>query len=67
MHDNHSLFLSQTAALDDETADMFKKELVSRISLLDVIQKSLIGTGVAVFVLCLISYCMVRRSESKLA
>lgn len=52
--------------LDDATADRFKKELVSRIALLDIIQKSLIGTGVALFVLCLISYCVVRRSESKL-
>lgn len=54
---------NQTAALDDETADMFKNELLSRIQMLDIIQKALMGAGVAIFVLCLVSYCVVRRSR----
>ncbi|XP_044042390.1 platelet glycoprotein 4 [Siniperca chuatsi] len=55
------VWLNETAALDDETADMFKKELISRIQMLEIIQKALLGIGVAIFVLCLISYCAVRR------
>ncbi|XP_074481022.1 platelet glycoprotein 4 isoform X1 [Sebastes fasciatus] len=61
------VWLNETAALDDETADMFKKELISRIQMLEIIQKALLGTGVSIFILCLISYCVVRRSESKIA
>ncbi|KAF3859295.1 hypothetical protein F7725_021694 [Dissostichus mawsoni] len=56
----------QTASLDDATADMLKKELISRIEMLDIIQKALLGTGVAIFVLCFISYCVVRRNQSKI-
>uniref|UniRef100_A0A3Q1J632 Platelet glycoprotein 4 n=1 Tax=Anabas testudineus TaxID=64144 RepID=A0A3Q1J632_ANATE len=56
-----------TATLDDETADMFKRELTSRIQMLDIIQKTLLGVGVSVFCLCLISYFVVWRGEGKLA
>uniref|UniRef100_A0A3Q2Q8H7 Platelet glycoprotein 4 n=1 Tax=Fundulus heteroclitus TaxID=8078 RepID=A0A3Q2Q8H7_FUNHE len=68
-----TVFLSstfkQTATLDDETADMFKKELMSRIQMLEIIQQVLLGVGLGIFVLCLIFYCVVRRShnQSKLA
>ena len=55
----------QTAALDDATADMFKKELISRIQMLEIIQQVLLSTGLIVFALCLISYCVVRRRRSK--
>lgn len=57
------VWLNETAALDDETADMFKKELVSRIQLLETIQQVLLGSGLAIFVLCLILYCVVRRND----
>uniref|UniRef100_A0A3Q1JHE0 Platelet glycoprotein 4 n=1 Tax=Anabas testudineus TaxID=64144 RepID=A0A3Q1JHE0_ANATE len=50
------VWLNETATLDDETADMFKRELTSRIQMLDIIQKTLLGVGVSVFCLCLISY-----------
>ncbi|XP_019965728.2 platelet glycoprotein 4 [Paralichthys olivaceus] len=59
------VWMNETAALDDETADMFKKELISRIQMLEIIQQVLLGTGLAVFALCLISYCVVRRSRLK--
>lgn len=59
------VWLNETAALDDETAERFKKELVSRIQMLEIIQKALLGTGVGIFVLCLISYCVVRRSDNQ--
>uniref|UniRef100_A0A8C4HRB0 Platelet glycoprotein 4 n=1 Tax=Dicentrarchus labrax TaxID=13489 RepID=A0A8C4HRB0_DICLA len=36
-------WLNETASVDDETADMFKKELISRIQMLDIIQKALLG------------------------
>uniref|UniRef100_A0A8D3BR10 Platelet glycoprotein 4 n=1 Tax=Scophthalmus maximus TaxID=52904 RepID=A0A8D3BR10_SCOMX len=55
------VWLNETAALDDETADMFKRELISRIQMLEIAQKTLLGTGLAVFSLCLVSYCVVRR------
>nr|XP_020472452.1 platelet glycoprotein 4 [Monopterus albus] len=63
------VWLNETAVLDDETADMFKNELISPVQMLEIIQKVLLGTGVAIFVLCLISYCIVRRrhNQSKLA
>ncbi|XP_040885932.1 platelet glycoprotein 4 [Toxotes jaculatrix] len=63
------VWLNETAMLDDETADMFKKELISRVQMLEIIQQVLLGTGAAIFVLCLISYCVVRRrdNQSKLA
>lgn len=67
-----NIFLSsgsiQTAMLDDETADMFKKELMSRIQMLEIAQQVLLGVGIAIFVLCLVSYCVVTRrsNQSKL-
>uniref|UniRef100_A0A8C5E296 Platelet glycoprotein 4 n=1 Tax=Gouania willdenowi TaxID=441366 RepID=A0A8C5E296_GOUWI len=45
------VWLNETAALDDETADMFKRELFSRIKLLEMIQQGLLGAGVALFVI----------------
>uniref|UniRef100_A0A8C4NTJ1 Platelet glycoprotein 4 n=1 Tax=Dicentrarchus labrax TaxID=13489 RepID=A0A8C4NTJ1_DICLA len=59
-------WLNETASVDDETADMFKKELISRIQMLDIIQKALLGIGVAVFILCLTSYCVVVRRNKTL-
>lgn len=55
----------QTAALDDETAAMIKGELFSRIDMLDILWKALLGSGVAVFLVCSISYCMVRRNDNQ--
>lgn len=67
---SHSLSLrlhlcNQTAVVDDETADMFKKELISRIQMLEIIQQVLLGIGVSLFTLCLISYCVVRRRDNQ--
>ncbi|XP_046878899.1 platelet glycoprotein 4 [Hypomesus transpacificus] len=59
------VWLNETASLDDETADIFKKELLSRVQLLDMVQKSLIGIGTAIFVLCTVGYCIIRRNNSK--
>ncbi|XP_060886076.1 platelet glycoprotein 4 [Labrus mixtus] len=61
------VWLNETAALDDETADMFKKELISRIDMLETIQKALLGVGLAIFGLCLISFCIfnVRNNQIK--
>ncbi|XP_071358069.1 platelet glycoprotein 4 [Trachinotus anak] len=59
------VWMNETAALDDETADMFKKELISRIEMLETIQQVLLGTGAVIFVLCLILYCVVRRSDNR--
>lgn len=49
--------------LDQETADMFKEQLFSRIRLLETVQYSLLGIGLFVFVLCLIGFCVSRRNK----
>ncbi|KAK2859082.1 hypothetical protein Q5P01_003702 [Channa striata] len=59
------VWLNETASLDDETADMFKEELTSRIQMLDIIQKVLLGTGVSIFIICLVSYCVERWIHSQ--
>lgn len=53
---------SQTAMVDQETADMFKEQLFSRIQMLEAVQYSLLGVGLAVFVSCLIGFLVVRSS-----
>ncbi|XP_068611225.1 platelet glycoprotein 4 [Brachionichthys hirsutus] len=58
------VWLNETAMLDDETADMFKKELMSRIRMLEIIQQALLGVGVSLFVLCLTLYCVVRNKDA---
>ncbi|TKS90738.1 Platelet glycoprotein 4 [Collichthys lucidus] len=55
------VWMNETAALDDETADMFKRELFSRVAMLEMIQQALLGTGLAIFVLCLVFYCVLKR------
>uniref|UniRef100_A0A3Q2XMQ4 CD36 molecule (CD36 blood group) n=1 Tax=Hippocampus comes TaxID=109280 RepID=A0A3Q2XMQ4_HIPCM len=56
-------FWFQTAQLDDDSASLLKEELVDRIKMLDVVQKVLLGAGLAVFALCLISYIAVRCND----
>ncbi|XP_030296000.1 platelet glycoprotein 4 [Sparus aurata] len=58
------VWLNETAALDHETADMFKEELFSRVETLEVLQLSLLGIGVSIFVLCFTMYCVVRCRHS---
>ncbi|XP_062373463.1 platelet glycoprotein 4 [Sardina pilchardus] len=58
-------WLNETAALDEETADMFKKELVSQVDLLDNLQIGLLSVGSAVCVLCAVAACVVSRNKSK--
>ncbi|KAF4114546.1 platelet glycoprotein 4 [Onychostoma macrolepis] len=48
------LWVNETAVLDDETADMFKKELISRMELLEGFQIGLIVVGLVLFASCLI-------------
>ncbi|KAL6116701.1 cd36 [Pungitius sinensis] len=61
------VWMNETAALDDEAAEMIKGELMSRLEMLDILWKALLGTGVAIFLVCSISYCVVRRNQSKVA
>ncbi|XP_036977126.1 platelet glycoprotein 4 [Acanthopagrus latus] len=63
------VWLNETAALDDETADMFKQELISRMEMLEMLQLLLLGIGVSMFLLCFTIYCVVRsrRSSGKIA
>lgn len=59
------VWLNETAAMDDETAEMFKKELVSRIDLLNAVQIALMCVGAAVCVLCGVAACVVKRKGTK--
>uniref|UniRef100_A0A4W5RZK7 Platelet glycoprotein 4 n=1 Tax=Hucho hucho TaxID=62062 RepID=A0A4W5RZK7_9TELE len=60
------VWLNETAALDDETADRFKKELLSRVDMLETVQFTLIGLGSAASVLCIVAHCLVSRNNNKL-
>lgn len=64
---NQPLSLSlcnQTAMLDDETAAMFKKELISNIKMLETLQVALLGVGVGIFVLCLVGFFIAKRRDN---
>ncbi|XP_076015095.1 platelet glycoprotein 4 [Genypterus blacodes] len=58
-------WLNETAALDDETADRFKAELVSRVQLLEKLQMGLLGSGLVIFFTCLISFGVFRCRENR--
>ncbi|XP_054480454.1 platelet glycoprotein 4 [Anoplopoma fimbria] len=59
-------WMNETASLDDETAALIKGELVSRIKMLEILWKALLGSGVVIFLLCSISYCIVgKNNQSK--
>ncbi|XP_072529612.1 platelet glycoprotein 4 isoform X1 [Salminus brasiliensis] len=58
------LWLNETAALDDKTADRLKSALFGRMQMLEVVQISLIVVGAVLFVLCLIGIC-VQKSRSR--
>ncbi|CAL8242156.1 unnamed protein product [Merluccius merluccius] len=55
------VWLNETATLDNATADRIKAELFSRIELLETMQVAFMGTGAAIFLLCLLSYCCIRK------
>uniref|UniRef100_A0A669CPD1 Platelet glycoprotein 4 n=1 Tax=Oreochromis niloticus TaxID=8128 RepID=A0A669CPD1_ORENI len=56
-------WLNETATLDDKTADMFKRELISRIDMLEIVQQVLLIAGVIIFFVCLIAFFCVRRKS----
>lgn len=55
------------AQVDKATADMFKKELISRVTMLEIIQYTLLGVGLGIFLLCLVGYCVVCHNRGKIA
>lgn len=58
------VWLNETASVDEATAEMFKRELLSRIDMLEIIQYTLLGVGLGIFVLCLLGVCMVKKTNS---
>ncbi|XP_023666688.2 platelet glycoprotein 4 [Paramormyrops kingsleyae] len=65
----HTIFplvwLNETAELDDETADMFKAEMLSPITMLETVQVTLLSLGSVVFVVCSIAAYIVHRKSKK--
>ncbi|KAM4711501.1 platelet glycoprotein 4 [Anableps anableps] len=59
------VWLNETATLDDETADLFKKELISRIQMLEITQWALLGVGISIFLVCFLAYCIVRKISNQ--
>ncbi|XP_053506765.1 platelet glycoprotein 4 [Ictalurus furcatus] len=57
------LWLNETAALDDDTANRIKAELFARIDTLETVQIALISAGAVMLVLCLIGVCVVNRQS----
>ncbi|XP_060923399.1 platelet glycoprotein 4 [Limanda limanda] len=55
------LWMNEMGELDQATADMFKKELISRINMLETIKQVLLGLGLSVFAVCLGCYLAVRK------
>ncbi|KAL6459812.1 hypothetical protein MHYP_G00315710 [Metynnis hypsauchen] len=60
------VWLNESAALDDQTANRIKRDLFARIEMLEVVQISLIVIGAVVFVLCLIGICIQERRRRKI-
>ncbi|XP_056131578.1 platelet glycoprotein 4 [Lampris incognitus] len=59
------VWLNETAAVDDATADMFKDKLIYPITLLEIIQLTLMVAGASIFLLCLIVYCLQRTQNGR--
>ncbi|XP_077355254.1 platelet glycoprotein 4 [Festucalex cinctus] len=59
------VWMNETAELGDESASLLKEELVERIQMLDVIQKVLLGSGLAVFAFCLVLYAAIGCDHNK--
>nr|UJU86735.1 fatty acid translocase [Mylopharyngodon piceus] len=59
------LWVNETAVLDDETADLFKKELISRMDLLEGFQIGVLTVGLIIFVSCTIGSLLVCRKLEK--
>nr|XP_055045968.1 platelet glycoprotein 4 [Misgurnus anguillicaudatus] len=62
------MWVNETGTLDDETAEMFKGELISKLDLLKWIQIGLLVAGSVIFVACLIGTIVVscnKKSKKK--
>ncbi|XP_066580565.1 platelet glycoprotein 4 [Amia ocellicauda] len=57
------VWLNETAALDDASAEEFKASLTSRVEMLENVQMSLIGIGCVLFLGFAISLCVLSRSD----
>ncbi|XP_056281431.1 platelet glycoprotein 4 [Pseudoliparis swirei] len=52
------VWMNETASLDDPTADRIKEELLSRIQMLEVVWRAMLGSGVSILALCSIVLCV---------
>uniref|UniRef100_A0A8C9T333 Platelet glycoprotein 4 n=1 Tax=Scleropages formosus TaxID=113540 RepID=A0A8C9T333_SCLFO len=57
------VWLNETAILDDETADMFKAEVTSRIRMLEAVRITLMSIGSVLFVACAVAAFVVHRKQ----
>lgn len=59
------LWLNETGTIGDEKAQMFRSQVTGKIKLLGLVEMVLLGVGVAMFVVFMISYCACRSKNGK--
>lgn len=59
------LWLNETGTIGDEKAEMFRRQVIGKINLLDLVEKVLLGVGAVMFVVFMISYCACRSKNGK--
>lgn len=59
------LWLNETGTIGDEKAEMFRRQVIGKINLLDLVEKALLGVGAVMFVVFMISYCACRSKNGK--
>nr|XP_048289497.1 platelet glycoprotein 4 [Myodes glareolus]XP_048289498.1 platelet glycoprotein 4 [Myodes glareolus]XP_048289499.1 platelet glycoprotein 4 [Myodes glareolus]XP_048289500.1 platelet glycoprotein 4 [Myodes glareolus]XP_048289501.1 platelet glycoprotein 4 [Myodes glareolus]XP_048289502.1 platelet glycoprotein 4 [Myodes glareolus]XP_048289503.1 platelet glycoprotein 4 [Myodes glareolus]XP_048289504.1 platelet glycoprotein 4 [Myodes glareolus] len=59
------LWLNETGTIGDEKAAMFRRQVIGKINLLDLVEKALLGVGAVMFVVFMISYCACRSKNGK--
>uniref|UniRef100_A0A5F8HI56 Platelet glycoprotein 4 n=1 Tax=Monodelphis domestica TaxID=13616 RepID=A0A5F8HI56_MONDO len=59
------LWLNETGTIGDEKAEMFRKQVTGKISLLGLVEMVLLTVGIVTFVASMIAYCVCRSKKVK--
>ncbi|XP_047608210.1 platelet glycoprotein 4-like isoform X2 [Phacochoerus africanus] len=57
------LWLNETGTINDEKAEMFRKQVTEKINLLGLVEMILLSVGVVMFIAFMISYCTCRSKK----